>query len=543
MNRQPFNHRSSQVLAVFRVMMAALFGVWVWFYLGQPVLGGELTYLIITAYVFYAMGMFAVARFDWWLDHRLALPAFVIDVCAYLAALHITQAAIFDFISPFITFFAFLMISAAVRWNQRILPVVAAVLVGSFLLAGLLLQLSGVDIDMTKFVMRFSYLGVLSLILMWFALNRSPFQVPRFTRAAGARFATAPAEALVYAMRVSGATGAALVWADEEEPRSTLYLAGSLGSGSTGLPPGVINGDDCEFPMLFNTRYHRALALDSSGKQFSNPRATGLGLASHLAIPEGVLVPLISATGNGQLVLCGIKALCWDDIMFGRNLAREIAQGLDEGVREGLAREMAVARVRTSLARDLHDSVAQSLAGTRFRLDSLREMAREGGDVLAELDKVSDGLRLEQEHIREVIDQLRHNEPSKRRFELGTELSELARFLAEQWQIEVVIEGTGRSLAVQPALGYEFQQILREAVANAARHGAAKHVGIWLETGEAGVVTLVIDDDGVGFAPTESTALPRSISERVAAMGGTLELISRKSPTRLEIHIPAKAHS
>ena len=94
MNRQPFNHRSSQVLAVFRVMMAALFGVWVWFYLGQPVLGGELTYLIITAYVFYAMGMFAVARFDWWLDHRLALPAFVIDVCAYLAALHITQAAI-----------------------------------------------------------------------------------------------------------------------------------------------------------------------------------------------------------------------------------------------------------------------------------------------------------------------------------------------------------------------------------------------------------------------------------------------------------------
>ena len=118
MNFQPLKHRSSQVLALFRALLASLFGIWVWLYPEQPVFGGETTYLVILVYVAYAIGLFAVAKYDWWLDHRFALPSFVFDVTAYLAALHITQAAIFDFISPFITFFAFLMISAAVRWSS-----------------------------------------------------------------------------------------------------------------------------------------------------------------------------------------------------------------------------------------------------------------------------------------------------------------------------------------------------------------------------------------------------------------------------------------
>ena len=542
MDRQLFNHRSSQVLAIFRVLLATLFGFWVWFYLRQPVLDGEITYLLMAAYVAYALGLYLVARHAWWLDHHLALPAFVIDVTAYLAALHLTQATIFDFISPFITFFAFLMISAAVRWNQRILPVVAAVLAGSFLLAGLLLQLTGVEIDLTKFLMRFSYLGVLSLILMWFALNRSPFQVPRFARMAEAKSTSPHADALHYAMRVSGASGAALVWANEDEPRTKLHLAGALGLGSSDLPPGVTGESDAEHPMLFDTQHERTLVLNPEGKLFSNKRAAGLGLATHLAIPEGISVPLLGSTGSGQLVLTGITGLCRDDIMLGASIGREIAQGVDEGVREAMAREMAVTRVRTSLARDLHDSVAQSLAGTRFRLESLRELARDGKDILPQLDSMSDNLRLEQEQIREVIDQLRRNEPSTGHFDLAAEMRELAVFLAQHWQIEVEVDDTETAVIVPPAQGYEFQQILREAVANAARHGAAKHIGIRISLAGPGDIALVISDDGTGFRPDGGVAMPRSISERVAAMGGTMSVSSRIGDTHLELHIPAKAN-
>lgn len=537
MNRLPFKHRSSQVLALFRILLASLFGLWVWLYLEQPVFGGQATYLAILAYLAYGVGLYAVAKHDWWLDFHLALPTFVIDIMVYLAALQATQAATFDFISPFITFFAFLMVSAAVRWNHRILPFVAAVLGGSFLIAGLFLQSSGVDIDVVKFVMRCSYLGALSLILMWFALNRSPYQVPRLVRKPDA---TPYADALAFAMRTSGAAGAVLIWADNDNPRHLFHFSGDLSRHGVDQPQVTVDVSACDSPMLFDAARARTLKRNPDGRLAAGRLGAERALLCQLALVEGVMIPLRSSTGKGHLILSGIRDLCWDDIMIGNSIAREMEQGLDEEVRGALAREMAVNRVRTSLARDLHDSVAQSLAGTRYRLDSMREMVREGKDVLADLDSVSDGLRREQEQIRAVIDQLRRGDPSKGRFDLRVELSELARVLAENWQIEVVVADAGSPVAVPQALGYEFQQIMREAVANAVRHGAARHVDLKIDRAGSKGVNLVISDDGSGFGQSVNPALPRSISERVAAIGGTMALTSASSPTRIEITIPAK---
>jgi signal transduction histidine kinase len=49
--------------------------------------------------------------------------------------------------------------------------------------------------------------------------------------------------------------------------------------------------------------------------------------------------------------------------------------------------------LRDALARDLHDGVAQFLAGTLFRLEALSRWIREGQDPTAEINDLKSALR------------------------------------------------------------------------------------------------------------------------------------------------------
>jgi len=74
---------------------------------------------------------------------------------------------------------------------------------------------------------------------------------------------------------------------------------------------------------------------------------------------------------------------CTDDLPVIASLSREVGLALDREEMAVLAQAMAMAGVRNALARDLHDSVAQLLAGTLFRLKALRRWVRAGGDPMA----------------------------------------------------------------------------------------------------------------------------------------------------------------
>jgi signal transduction histidine kinase len=78
---------------------------------------------------------------------------------------------------------------------------------------------------------------------------------------------------------------------------------------------------------------------------------------------------------------------------------------------------------------------------------------------------------------------------------------------------------------VSPAQRDALGRILREAVSNAARHGAPD--AVWVSLGEA---ELIIHDDGRGFA-TEGDRRPGafgliSMRERAAGVGGALAIAS-----------------
>jgi two-component system sensor histidine kinase DesK len=86
---------------------------------------------------------------------------------------------------------------------------------------------------------------------------------------------------------------------------------------------------------------------------------------------------------------------------------------------------------------------------------------------------------------------------------------------------------------VDPALSL----VLREAVTNIIRHAGARHCRITL-TGDGEWIRLVIRDDGRGGGYAEGSGMA-GMRERVAAVGGTLELASENG-TRLEISVPRR---
>ncbi|MDE2605310.1 MAG: type IV pili methyl-accepting chemotaxis transducer N-terminal domain-containing protein [Burkholderiales bacterium] len=182
-------------------------------------------------------------------------------------------------------------------------------------------------------------------------------------------------------------------------------------------------------------------------------------------------------------------------------LASHLA-GAMEALRAGaMEREAAVAQERGLLARELHDSIAQSLAFLKIQVQLLRQAAQrrdaQGLErIAAELDA---GVRESQADVRELLLHFRTRaseediEPALRttlqKFEHQTGL-------AAQLRIE------GRGLPPLPQdVQVQVLHIVQEALSNVRKHAGARHVE--LRVSPAPHWRFEIRDDGAGFEPDD----------------------------------------
>jgi signal transduction histidine kinase len=127
------------------------------------------------------------------------------------------------------------------------------------------------------------------------------------------------------------------------------------------------------------------------------------------------------------------------------------------------------------------------------------------------------------------------------------EIRDLLEELSTIWSCSVDLQVNAEEEALPPELGEQVLLMLREAVANAVKHGHAKRISISL-TQSADSVRLSITDDGIGFpglkkahehdALQEPEAGPVSLRERVKALGGNLTISTLSAGTELEIELP-----
>ena len=535
-----FEHRSGRIIAVCRTVLAAVFFAALWIDPGQPVRSSTAGYVILLGYLILAAVMLAVAWRDWWWDHRLAWPMHILDIVAFLAAVFFTETTDDDFTSPFLAFFAFLMLSATIRWDWRDTALTGITVTVLYLMVGLAMSWSGIELDFFRFGRRVTYMLVLALILMWFGLQRRQQHVERFVEPPGIADDRLPPmlEALRYAMAQSGARSGAIAWADAEEPHIEIRSVG-LERGDSRLAPGVLRSDSpfAAEARLFSASRDRSLRAGPRRRCIAVAGPIEDPLAEHCRVDEGLALPFEAVTGRGEVLLAGIPGASVDHVEIGRVIAREIGACFDRQATLSLVRESAVTRIRDAVARDLHDTIAQTLAGVSLRLEGLRHWIREGGDPESEIQAIKSAVRAEQSQVRGLIDRLRQDASVLPDGSATNSIAPLLRDLAGYWGITTEIIRMDPDLVIPGWLAHELRQLLREAIANAVRHGAATKVSIAIGE-EDRVLHLLVADNGTGFPDGGTEPRPRSISERVAELGGSLDVVSMPVGAELRLALP-----
>jgi len=206
----------------------------------------------------------------------------------------------------------------------------------------------------------------------------------------------------------------------------------------------------------------------------------------------------------------------------------------------GQAEELAVAQERNRLARELHDSVAQTLYGLALQSEAAARKLAAG-----HLDQVADDLRFFRTSAQQTLQEIR-----LLIFELRPPiLDDVGLAAALRDRIEAVERRSGIAVRLEleevgelPAqVETALYRIAQEALNNVLKHAAAGRVTLSLSrSGEA--LRLTIADDGRGFDP--ETAAQRgyglaSMRERAEQAGGTVILSSVPGEgTTLTVEVP-----
>jgi two-component system sensor histidine kinase DegS len=199
---------------------------------------------------------------------------------------------------------------------------------------------------------------------------------------------------------------------------------------------------------------------------------------------------------------------------------------------------------RARIARELHDSVAQSLLkiiyAAGFALDFLKEDPKLAVEEIDEVQqRAKDCLR----ELREIMANLRPT--SLDILGLKETIVRYAEQFEEEYAISTSVDLRGLE-SIPPSVELAIFRILQEELVNVRKHSNAESVRIKSETSQGDLI-LTVEDDGVGFDPELLAAEQESgehlglmaMRERAELLGGELTIDSVPGMgTRITIKIP-----
>jgi signal transduction histidine kinase len=206
---------------------------------------------------------------------------------------------------------------------------------------------------------------------------------------------------------------------------------------------------------------------------------------------------------------------------------------------------LAIVDERDRISRDLHDSAIQAIYAQTLALDDVPELIAEDPDEAARrVDEAIDALHAVIRDIRNFIFGLRP--VLLEGGSLSDGLQHLATELRRSGGVEVSVsvpDDFATDLQIETVA--ELLTLTREALSNVARHAAASHASVRLETDD-GEVRLELADDGRGFdAARAADGGHRGLANmrsRAEALGARFEIESAPgSGTRIIVTLPRRA--
>jgi len=205
-------------------------------------------------------------------------------------------------------------------------------------------------------------------------------------------------------------------------------------------------------------------------------------------------------------------------------LASHLASAL-EGLRAAaLEREAAVGEERAMLARELHDSIAQSLSFLKIQAQLLRSAIekQQPQQIAATLNELDEGLR---ESIGDVRELLVHFRTRTNQDDIQAALQQTLQKFEHQTGIPTRLQVQGDGLQLPADVQVQVLHVLQEALSNVRKHANATHVSLDVVKGQHW--HFVVRDNGQGFEVGASrgethvgTRIMRERAERIGAMVG-----------------------
>ena len=200
-----------------------------------------------------------------------------------------------------------------------------------------------------------------------------------------------------------------------------------------------------------------------------------------------------------------------------RQVARALNARFDERVAE-----------RTRMARDLHDTLLQTVQGSKMVADTALDRPDDAPALARALQQVSAWLGQAGEQGRAAVNALRTSTTESN--DLAGAFQRAVHDCQRQGTISASLTVTGHAREMHPVVRDELYRIGYEAIRNACTHSHGSRLDVAL--GYRHDLTLRVADDGVGMEPTMAErgrdghfGLP-GMRERAARIGATLSVNS-----------------
>ncbi|MEV0292544.1 sensor histidine kinase [Nocardia sp. NPDC050710] len=202
------------------------------------------------------------------------------------------------------------------------------------------------------------------------------------------------------------------------------------------------------------------------------------------------------------------------------------------------ATSLATLAERNRLARDIHDTVGHHLVVTAIQLEKAAAYRPIDAAV------ADQALAESRASTRRALTEVRHAVGALRADDTGFTLAAALRALVTRLDdsaFAITVELSGTEQQVREPARLALYLAAQEALTNARRHAAATAVTIRVTlTATAG--TLDIADNGTGFAQGSSEGQGLTgMRQRLALLGGSVEITTGSTGTRLVATIPAAA--
>lgn len=235
----------------------------------------------------------------------------------------------------------------------------------------------------------------------------------------------------------------------------------------------------------------------------------------------------------------------WQEQLL-ETIGRHIGIALGARHRASQSRRVALIEERTVIARELHDSLAQSLSYLKIQVSRLQSSLKHSDNASpsqAVLDELREGLNGAYRQLRELLTTFRIKMD-------GRGLSSALAATVEEFRHRTAAPGRAGALDIRLnnrlvgcplSVNEEIHilQIVREALSNVARHAHASRADVDLHC-DGRTVAVIVDDNGIGFAPPPGDAPHHYglviMQERAHSLGGDIAVRRRaEGGTRVEL--------